>query len=216
MNKERDYMSLPENIAEYLSVAASKEPTPGGGSVSALSGALGISMAVMAANFSMGRKKFLDIEEEVQGIIAELSPCQTTLHQLMLADAEAYKTVSDAYGLPKSTAEEKTKRSEAIQGALKVALEPPRQAVQTVATAVRFIKQLAPIANAQLISDVGVAAHLLKGALEGLLLNVQINTSAMKNKEDASCIDREMKELADKAREDIEIALVAVTEKMNG
>jgi len=207
--------NLPNAIPEFLEAAASGAPVPGGGSVSALAGSLGVSMAIMAANFTIGKKNFKEVEEDVRKIKYELHPCMNTLYQLMLADADAYHHVSDAYGMPKESAEEKTLRSDAIQRALAIALEPPRQGVQTVGQALGYIRRLAPMANPQLISDVGVSANLLIGALRGLLLNVDININTLKDTAKADTIRREMVETSRHAEDDAADILSVVREKMN-
>jgi formiminotetrahydrofolate cyclodeaminase len=90
-------------LETYLEDAAAKKPAPGGGSVSALAGALAASMSEMVANFTVGRKKYADVEDEVQAILADLAGCRDALLGLMDADVEAYGSVNAAYSMPRET-----------------------------------------------------------------------------------------------------------------
>jgi len=168
-------------VEKYLADAAAGIPAPGGGSVSALAGALGASMACMAANFTVGKKKFAAVEPEARAI---LEACQTgceALLELMDMDVEAYSVVSAAYGLPRDTEEQKASRAAAIQDALKVAIAAPLSAFRQCLGVVRRLGRLAQVANPNLISDVGVAAILLEAALRGAKINVEINLASLKD-----------------------------------
>ena len=105
-------------IRKYLDDAAAGIPAPGGGSVSALAGALATTMGSMAANFTVGKKKFLDVEPRVREILTKLDGLRERLLELVDEDVKAYGVVSAAYGMPKETSEEKTARSAKIQEAL--------------------------------------------------------------------------------------------------
>ena len=88
-------------LLTYLEDAASKKPAPGGGSVSALAGALAAAMGEMVANFTAGRKKYADVEGEVRAILAGLTECRADLLELMDADVTAYGAVNAAYSMPR-------------------------------------------------------------------------------------------------------------------
>jgi len=173
------YRSKP--IETYLADAAAGIPAPGGGSVSALGGALGATMACMAASFTVGKKKFRDVEPEARSILEQCEAGYQRLLELMDLDVEAYSTVSKAYGLPKETAEEKKARRAGIQDALKVALAEPLAAVRQCHKLIRLLDRLVEIANPNLISDVGVAAILLEAALRGAKINVEVNLAYLKD-----------------------------------
>jgi len=169
------------SIEKYLADAAANLPAPGGGSVSSLAGALGASMAAMAANFTVGKKKFRDVEPEVRSILEQCEAGRTRLAELMDRDVEAYSTVSAAYGMPKETDEEKEARRAAIQDALGVALTAPLATLRQCHALLRLLGRLAETANPNLISDVGVAAILLEAALRGAKINVEINLAFLKD-----------------------------------
>ena len=172
---------LEKPLRYYLEDAASGEPTPGGGSVSALAAALGVTMGEMAANFTLGREKFREVEPEVKELLATLTEARGSLLQLMEEDIASYGQVSAAYSLLRATAEEKSARTQAIQQALARALAVPLEAMRVVAAALAAVRQLANIANPNLISDVGVSAELLLGALRGARLNVDVNLTYLKD-----------------------------------
>lgn len=170
-------------IKKYLDDAASGNPTPGGGSVSALVGALGATMACMAANFTVGKKKYRDVEEECKQILGRCEQQYKTLLELTDADTSAYSHVSQAYGMPKDTPEQKAARTEAIQKALHVAMDVPLKAFRACAAVIEDLDRLADIANRNLISDVGVAALHVYAGLRGCKLNVEINLAFIKDQE---------------------------------
>ena len=174
-------MYLYGTVRSYLEAASAGSPTPGGGSIAALGGALGVSMACMAANFTVGKKKFKDVEEDVKAQLAVCTKARDELARLMDEDTQAYATVSAAYGMPRKTPEEKAARREAIQKALVVAMDSPLGAVQVCREALRAVAKLADIANPNLISDVGVAAILAEAALRAAKLNVEINLKFLKD-----------------------------------
>jgi len=170
-------------VESYLADAAAKLPAPGGGSVSALAGALGASMAAMAANFTVGKKKFRDVEPQVRALLDEFQDGLQKLLGLMDRDVEAYSTVDAAYAMPKQTDEQKKARTAAIQSALKVALDTPLRTVRLCGDLVARLGDLVELANPNLISDVGVAAIFLEAALRGAKINVEINLAYLKDQD---------------------------------
>ena len=170
-----------EPLERYLHDAAAGEPTPGGGSVSALVGALASTMASMAGNFTVGKKKYSQVQTQVAECPAAIEATREDLLRLMQQDTEAYACVSEAYGLPKSTPEEKQARTQAIQAALAAAMEPPLATVRACAVVVAESAKLVDIANLNLITDVGVAAALGEAALRAAKLNVDINLASIQD-----------------------------------
>ena len=174
-------MYLNDTIRKYLGDAASNSPTPGGGSVAALAGALGLSMARMAANFTVGKKKFRDVEHQVNELLGRCAALGDELERLMDLDVQAYGKVSEAYGMPKGTPEEKKARTAGIQQALELAMQAPLRAVRACRDAMPAVRELADVANPNLISDVGVAAILVEAALRAAKMNVEINLKFLKD-----------------------------------
>lgn len=176
-------MYIDGSVRQYLDDSASSKPAPGGGSVSALGGALGASMASMACNFTIGKKKFADVEDRVKEILGLCEEKRNKLLELMDADVSEYSKVTAAYGMPKDTDEQKAARTAAIQEALKAAMAVPLAAFRACNEVIQSLKNLVDIANPNLISDVGVAAILCLGGLEGAKLNVEINLAYLKDEE---------------------------------
>jgi len=170
-------------IREYLDDAASGNPTPGGGSISAMVGALGTTMAAMAANFTVGKKKYRDVEEECREILQRCEQNYKALLELADADTQAYGHVSQAYAMPKDTPEQKAARSQAIQKALRIAMDVPLKAFYSCVDVIGDLDRLVDIANKNLISDVGVAALHAYAGLRGCKLNVEINLAHIKDPE---------------------------------
>ncbi len=174
-------MYIDEPLKKYLDEAASGSPTPGGGSVAALAGSLGAALTSMVCNFTVGKKKYADVEEEVSQILSEAEELRAKLQDLTVEDTQAYGQVSAAYGMPRETTEEKAARSEAIQKALKVAMKAPLEAAVCCHKILKLNEPLVEKGNQNLISDVGVAVLLAESAMRSAILNVEINLSYIKD-----------------------------------
>ena len=194
-------MYIDGTIRAYADDAAAGAPTPGGGSIAALAGALGMAMACMAANFTVGKKKYRSVEGQVRERLASCLKARDELLRLMDEDARAYAAVSKAYGMPKESAEEKQARTEAIQAALVTAMESPLCVVRVCRDALRAVAALADLANPNLISDVGVAAILGEAALRAGKLNVEINLSGLKDEALAAATRSEIENAASEAKQ---------------
>jgi len=204
------------SIEAYLADAAAGKDAPGGGSVSALAGALGAAMSSMVCNFTVGREKFKDVEGRVKEILSAAEEGVRKLAELMDRDVEEYKKVTAAYKMPRGTDEEKMKRRAAIQEALKSAMSAPLKTLRLCHKLILDLKDLVEIGNPNLISDVGVAAILLAAALDGAKLNVEINLKFIK---DSDLVERTRKEIEEKAFEAKTVAsevVGKVREKISG
>lgn len=165
-------------ITEFLDRAASKESVPGGGAISSVGGALGVSMALMAARFTTG-KRYENVKDRIETIIGELDALMHELVALADRDSAAFEAVGRAYGLKKDD----PTREETMQNALVAAEEPPFLVLRAVARAMTLVRELFPLANKNLLSDVAVAAHLLRAAFKGAQENVYVNLAGMKDEE---------------------------------
>ncbi len=188
-------MYIDEPMKKYVENASSNAPTPGGGSVSALVGALGTTMASMAGNFTVGKKKFKAVEGEVKALLETLEEARGSLLAMMQKDTEAYAEVGAAYKLPKGSPE----RAEAMERALKVAMGPPLQALRGCVESLRACRKLVEIANPNLITDVGCAAYFLEAGALGAHLNVAVNVKWMKDKETGGAVMQEVSGLLEEA-----------------
>lgn len=188
-------------LRTYLEDAASDRSAPGGGSVAACAGALGASMGCMAARFTVGRKKFADVEEEVARHLAACVEAKDELLRLMDEDVGAYGAVAAAFRMPRKSAEQKAARREAIQRALVTAMAPPLAVMRICRRVTPALDRLAEVANPNLISDVGVAVLLVEASLRAARLNVEINLASLDDEE-----------LVARTREEVEAAETEVRE----
>ena len=166
-------------VEDFVGQLASANPTPGGGSASALAGAIAAGLVEMACNLTVGREKFRDVEEDLKVVLARSGELREQLMAAVEEDTAAYDQVSQAYKLPKGTDEEKGARTAAIQAALKYATEVPLK----VALAAMEVSQLALIAleksNPNVASDARVARVIADAAREGATANVEINLGSI-------------------------------------
>lgn len=179
---------LAQPIKTYLDTLATDAPTPGGGSVAALVGALAAGLNSMVASFTVGREKYAAVEAQVRAILEESEALRCELARLMDADTEAYAQVSAAYGMPRATDGQKSARTQAIQQALRAALVAPMDAARAAYRVIEIAAPLVDAGNPNLVSDVGVAAKLGQAALECAALNVEINLAGIKD--DGFCAAR--------------------------
>lgn len=181
-------------MKDFLYDLASSEPTPGGGSVAALAGALAASLATMVGRLTLNRKKYADVEEEVLKLIDELEPAIGQFNNDVKRDAEAYASVMAAYRMPKETEAEQVIRNNAIEGASLYAIRVPLEVSSRAMSILPAIKRIAEIGNRNAITDAAVAALCCQTAIIGANLNVVVNLSEMKDKELAAKLEKEMKE----------------------
>ena len=176
-------MYIDRPLKDYLDDAASSSPTPGGGSVSALIGALGSTMAQMAANFTVGKEKFKDVEDEVKELLERCEDACLRLLDLMEEDIAAYSIVTGAYRMARQTEEQKRQRSAKIQEALGEAMQAPLEVCRQCLYLMQAVRSLSEVANPNLASDVGVAAVFARAAFQGAKLNILVNLANIKDKE---------------------------------
>ena len=174
-------MNLDDSIRNYLDDISSSSPTPGGGNVSAFSGAVAGSLGIMVCNLTIGKKKYADVEEEIKDIKFELSLAQEEFLNLAEKDNRAFDKVMQAFKLPKDTDEQKKSRKESIEAATLEAAEAPAEVLKYCGKIIPLFQTLAEKGNQNSVSDAGVAAALISTAAEGAYLNVLINCSSLSN-----------------------------------
>jgi len=202
-----------ESVWKYVSDAASDNPTPGGGSVSALAGALAASMSEMAANFTVGKDKYKDVEEEVSRALSELKRIRQKLLALMEADIEAYSDVDEAMKMPRETEEQEQERGEKLEEALQQAAKVPLNIMRQCRKAAALTEQLSRIANPNLVTDVGVAAEVCGAASKAAKLNVEVNLKYMDDDEVRERLESEMNLLDEETEESCRHAAEEVRER---
>ena len=170
------------SLKAFANETASESPAPGGGSISAYMGTLGISLATMVANLSSHKRGWDDRWEEFSIYAEKGQKLKDALLKMVDEDTNAFNKIMDAFGLPKGTDEEKAVRKQAIQDATKFAIEVPFKVMQTVFESLQIIKKMAEIGNPNSVSDAGVGALAARSAIYGAFLNVKINASGLDDK----------------------------------
>ena len=168
-----------QKLNEFLEDLASSKPAPGGGSAAAVAGALAAALSSMVANLTIGKEQYKDVEGAFEGILEEAEVLRKEFLQAIGEDIEAYNKVMDAYGLPRETEEEKKKRRETIQSALKGATEPPFKMAELAGDVLELSKECALSGNSHAVTDAGASAILAQAAARTALLNVDINLSSI-------------------------------------
>lgn len=174
---------LENSCNEFLIHLASGDAVPGGGGASALCGALGVALGSMVCNLTLGKKKYADVQQDIQRVLSEAEALRGELQDLVQADATAFEPLSKAYVLPKTTPEELAQRDEVMAKCLKDACEVPLRIMRTCTKVIALLEELAVKGSRIALSDVGVGAAFSRSALEGASLNVYINTKLMKDRE---------------------------------
>jgi formiminotetrahydrofolate cyclodeaminase len=171
-----------QSLNQFLDEVASRSPAPGGGSVAALSGALGAALASMVCHLTIGKKKYADVQQEMETVLKRSEELRASLSELVQKDTEAFDSVMKAFSLPKETEEEKTKRSSAIEDATKKATLVPLKVMELCMEALPLARIVAEKGNRNSISDAGVSALMLRAACEGAALNIRTNLGTLQNK----------------------------------
>ncbi len=169
------------SIENFLETLASRSPTPGGGSVVAVMGAMGAALVAMVCHLTIGKVHYEAVSEEMEAILHEVEAVRATLLDFIRADVEAFDAVMAAYGLPKVTDEEKGARSAAIQRALKEATRVPLDCAKASRRVIELSLLVAEHGNTNVITDAGVAALAAHAALKSSALNVRVNTGNIKD-----------------------------------
>lgn len=181
-------------VAGFIDELASDSPAPGGGSVSALNGAIAAALTSMVGNLTIGKKKYADVEEEMREIVSRVSEVQKELLEAVDKDSDAFNVVFAAFKWPKETEEEKKARSAEIQRGTKIAADVPMRVAEKAAELMPLIKQVIMKGNQNSITDACCAMMACRYAVIGALLNVRINLGSIKD-------ETFVKEHADRAAE---------------
>jgi len=170
-------MYINDSIKKYLDDLAAKKPTPGGGSAGALAGALAAGLVSMVANFSIGKN--LPNEQKIKEVLKRSEDLREKFSNLLDEDIEIYEQLSSIFKLPR----ESDDRKEKMQQALKKAAGVPLKIAELSVEIMRLNKELFPICNERLISDIGVSLSLAYSSIEIGILNVEINLASIKDEQ---------------------------------
>ena len=184
-------------VSDLLAAFRSSEPTPGGGSASALAGAVGASLLAMVASLPKPRAATGTEMEDLHGAGARSAALALELESLIDRDADAYDMVVRAYRLPKASDDEKAARAAAIQTALTAATEAPLDVMRRCAAALELSALVRRLGNANAASDVEVADALLRAGLTGATANVEINLGSLKDEAYVQRVRNEARKLSE-------------------
>lgn len=180
-----------KSCKDFVSCVGSVEPIPGGGSVAAYVGALGAALSTMVASLTVGKKKFIAVEAEMEKNIQEIYKIQNELMELVQQDIDNFEPLAKLYKMKSKDPEENKKISEAKQKALYDACLVPMEIIRKCGRAIELSQEFAVKGNKVVIADSGSSAVLCKAAMQAASFNIYINTNMMKDKELANKINGE-------------------------
>ncbi len=186
--KNENHFLANMTLIDFANKTSSESPAPGGGSISAYSGALGAALSTMVANLSANKRGWDDKWEFYSKWGEKSLNFQNILVNLVDEDTKAFNKIMSAVSLPKDTSEEKLNRSAALESATKNAIEVPFKIMKTSFACLESIKCMTELGNPNSISDAGVAALCIRTAVMGAFLNVKINCKDLKDKKFVSRI----------------------------
>lgn len=195
------------SLDEWMDAVASASSTPGGGTVSAVAGAMAAALAAMVARLTVGKKKYAEVDAEFRDLLDRAEALRLTLVRLGDEDATAYAAVSAAYAIPK---EREAERKAAIQTALMAATRVPLETLRAAREVALLAARAAAAGNRNAVSDAGVAALLAQAAARGAAYNVRINVIGMPHPDEAAPLADEARRLAEEAAKEAERAAAVV------
>lgn len=169
------------NLKDFAQEVASSSPAPGGGSVAAYAGAQGFALIAMVCGLTLGREKFSSVQNEVQALKVRSEEKLSRLLALVDQDTDGFNAVMTSFALPKSTEIEQELRRAQIEQAMLTAARVPLETAHYCLEGLQEIPGLLINGNPNAISDIGVAALMLRTGLEGALYNVEVNAQGLKD-----------------------------------
>lgn len=200
LEDKKSFELINMNLRKFADETASESPAPGGGSISAYVGSLGISLGVMVANLSSHKKGWDDRLEEFSKWAEKGQILKDQLLMLVDEDTRAFNKIMSVFGLPKESAEEKKARDKEIQSATKYATEVPFKVMQLCYESMEIIEAMAKTGNPNSVSDAGVGALCARSAVMGAFLNVKINAKGLLDKNFARSIVQKGKRIEENAK----------------
>jgi formiminotetrahydrofolate cyclodeaminase len=203
-------------LNDFLERLGSSDPTPGGGALAAVAGAMASAMLAMVCNLTLGRDRYADVEAEVCDILAQCVERQQGMMRLANEDAASYLAVRDAYRLPRASDDERMTRLAAIQAALQGATEVPLATTRAARGVLALAARCAEITNVSVLGDVAVAAHLGLGAARGAAQQARLNLLSLTDSEFIARITGETEDVLAGAEADAARSLHAVDARAAG
>jgi formiminotetrahydrofolate cyclodeaminase len=184
------YVNTP--LQEYLTDLASGQPTPGGGSAAALSGAMASALACMVAHFTLNKADYAAVHPEMEALLQRAEQARERFQQLMQADIDAYGQLSACFKMPRVTDQERAARTQAIQSALSSAALVPLEVVELAARLIQYCQRIAEIGNKTVLSDIATATSLASGSGNGAAWMVRTNLHSMKDEQQVESLSERL------------------------
>jgi glutamate formiminotransferase / formiminotetrahydrofolate cyclodeaminase len=204
------------DLRRFCNETLSDSPAPGGGSVAALMGALGVSLGGMVANLSAGKRGWEAKLEYFSDWAVKAQRLKDEMLSLVDEDTVAFNKVMAAFGLPKGTAKEKSARSAAIEAANKLAADVPLRVMQTAAKAYDLLAEMAARGNPASISDVGVGLLAVRACIEGAGMNVRINVTNLRDEKNKISLSNKVQVFTEESEERFKEISKLVEKKLKG
>src|SRR6476659_352711 len=204
------------DLRRFCNETLSESPAPGGGSVAALMGALGVSLGGMVANLSAGKRGWEEKLRYFSDWAVKAQRLKDEMRSLVDEDTFAFNKVMAAFGLPKGTAKEKSARSAAIEAANKLAAEVPLRVMQTAAKAYDLLAEMAARGNPASISDVGVGLLAVRACIDGAGMNVRINLANLKDEKGKTSLSNKVQVFTEESEARFKEISKLVEKKLKG
>lgn len=199
-------------IKDFVDELSSESPAPGGGSVSALSGALSAALSSMVANLTFGKKGYENVNDEMEEISTKAQELKDTLLKIIDEDTMAFNKVMSAMALPKKTEEEKSLRKEAIEKANQEATLVPLKVMEMSLELVDLAKRVAEKGNKNALSDAGCALLQARSSCQGAYFNVMINLQGIENEDFKAEVSKKAQEILEKVSKETEAEIQKIQE----
>ena len=186
--KKEDFRQL--SLEKFTDLLASRASVPGGGGASALCAALGIALGSMVGEFTSGKEKYAEYEEDIRALMKRSEKLRFEAVTLVDEDARAFIPLAQAYSIPK----DEPGRNEILEKCLEDAARVPLRLFDIIVEAIDIMEEFALKGSRMIVSDAATGAAILGGALKGAAVNVRVNTRLMKNRELASEIEAHIDE----------------------
>jgi formiminotetrahydrofolate cyclodeaminase len=201
-------------VEQFLAAVAAPTPTPGGGSVSALAGALSAALSRMVAGLARGKPGYEGVESELAQVETRGKVIQVRLEALIDEDARAYDAVMAAMRMPKSSDQEKAARVDAMQAAYRKATEVPLETMERCVEALELAEAAAKKGNRSATTDAAVAILLAESAIRGASLNCAVNLASIRDETFRSTAEERVEQLLKRADQIGHEAMAVVTERL--
>jgi len=203
------------SVERFIHELASDSPAPGGGSVSALSGALSAALSSMVAQLTLGKEGYERYNDEMKKLVSEAQNIQSRYIEIIDRDTDAFNAYIQALRMPKKTDEEKEIRRAAIQRASKEMTDVPFTTLNLAASLIKFAEAVVQKGNTNALSDAVVSATQAEAAAEGAWMNVMINLPCVKDSEYVAAVKKESDELLENISKDRMRIVSIAKEKLN-